>query len=235
MGDVISITDAQGNEIVQYDYDPWGKCNFLEPMIADKKFANDIANINPIRYRGYYYDNETGYYYLQSRYYDPDICRFINADLPEFIQALKNIITGINMFTYCNNNSVNNTDPFGLFSLQFINNIILFTVQLSSLQLDKKRYLYWKINIVKSSYGYLKQISGKMYCSNCSVLKPKDYANCPISFTSRDVCYATGASCHHFSTPAKGNKVKVGWYNVVIRLVAYTYKCPDTFEVVKLR
>lgn len=52
MGDVISITDAQGNEIVQYDYDPWGKCNFLEPMIADEKFANDIANINPIRYRG---------------------------------------------------------------------------------------------------------------------------------------------------------------------------------------
>lgn len=55
------------------------------------------------------------------------------------------------------------------------------------------------------------------------------------SISSMTVTVATGASCHHFLTPAKGNKVKVGWYNVVIRLVAYTYKCPDTFEVVKLR
>ena len=113
-GDVISITDAQGNEIVQYDYDPWGKCNFLQPMIADEKFANDIANINPIRYRGYYLDSETGYYYLQSRYYDPDICRFINADVYNIPQNSKEDFAGINLFAYCNNEPINSLDINGL-------------------------------------------------------------------------------------------------------------------------
>ena len=111
IGDVISITDAQGNEIVQYDYNPWGKCNFLEPMIADEKFANDIANINPIRYRGYYLDSETGYYYLQSRYYGPDICRFINADGLNLVDL--NSYNGQNLFVYCNNNAVNYSDLTG--------------------------------------------------------------------------------------------------------------------------
>lgn len=117
MGDVISITDAHGNEIVQYDYDPWGKCNFIEPMIADEKFANNIANINPIRYRGYYLDSETDYYYLQSRYYDPDICRFINADLPEVSTITKSEYSGLNSFSYCNNNPLNITDKNGQLSI----------------------------------------------------------------------------------------------------------------------
>lgn len=105
MGDVISITDAQGNELAQYSYDEWG--NTLSTS------DNDIANINPLRYRGYYYDSETGYYYLQSRYYDPSICRFINADIPEIVNVTKDVYTGINLFPYCNNNPVNNSDPTG--------------------------------------------------------------------------------------------------------------------------
>ena len=105
MGDVIGITDTQGNELAQYSYDEWG--NTLSTS------DNDIANINPLRYRGYYYDNETGYYYLQSRYYDPSICRFINSD--SFLYAIihKDTITGINLFVYCYNNPIDNSDNSG--------------------------------------------------------------------------------------------------------------------------
>ncbi len=73
----------------------------------------NITNANPLRYRGYYLDSETGYYYLQSRYYDPSICRFINADIPEYILAEKNNFSGICSFAYCMNNPTNNSDPYG--------------------------------------------------------------------------------------------------------------------------
>ena len=102
MGDVISITDTAGTVVANYEYDAWGKV-----LTAD----SSIAQQNPLRYRGYYYDNETGYYYLQSRYYDPDICRFINADIYNFLE--KNISNGLNLFIYCSNDSVNYDDPDG--------------------------------------------------------------------------------------------------------------------------
>ena len=73
----------------------------------------NITNANPLRYRGYYLGSETGYYYLQSRYYDPSICRFINADIPEYILAEKNNFSGICSFAYCMNNPTNNSDPYG--------------------------------------------------------------------------------------------------------------------------
>ena len=112
MGDVISITDANGNEIIQYEYDAWGKC-VSTVTSQDNDIEIKLANINPIRYRGYYLDNETGYYYLQSRYYDPSICRFINSDIPEISQKLKNISVGINLFAYCKNNAINYSDYDG--------------------------------------------------------------------------------------------------------------------------
>ena len=110
MGDVISITDAQGNELVEYEYDEWGKLILTR---ADNQLNESIANINPIRYRGYYYDAETEYYYLQSRYYDPSICRFINSDIPEIAGMSKGISAGTNLFAYCNNDSVNYSDISG--------------------------------------------------------------------------------------------------------------------------
>lgn len=109
MGDVLAITDTNGDIVANYEYDAWGKV-----LTAD----TDIAKQNPIRYRGYYYDNETGYYYLQSRYYDSNICRFINTDIPEISQMSKNISVGTNLFAYCCNDSVNNSDPNGHFKVR---------------------------------------------------------------------------------------------------------------------
>ena len=93
MGDILAITDTEGNIVGNYEYDAWGKV-----LTAD----TDIAKQNPLRYRGYYYDNETGYYYLQSRYYDSKICRFINADILELAKISKSISSGLNIFAYCN-------------------------------------------------------------------------------------------------------------------------------------
>ena len=73
--------------------------------------AADLAEINPLRYRGYYYDNETGFYYLQSRYYDPANRRFINADI--YVSTDSSDAVPCNMFVYCGNNPVSNTDESG--------------------------------------------------------------------------------------------------------------------------
>ena len=90
-GDVIRVVDSNGNTVASYEYDPYGK------VIST---TGTLAEINPIRYRGYYYDTETGWYYLQSRYYDSEICRFINSD--GYASTGLGII-GHNMFAYCNN------------------------------------------------------------------------------------------------------------------------------------
>ena len=100
-GDVMYLVDANGVQVAAYDYDPYGK------IITA---TGDLAEINPLRYRGYYYDTETGFYYLQSRYYDPEICRFINADGYSSTGAG---FLGYNMFAYCNNNPVVFTDEDG--------------------------------------------------------------------------------------------------------------------------
>ncbi len=112
MGDVLGITEANGNLIVQYLYDDWGKLVSIDTADAEGSTAyREIAEANPLRYRGYYYDNETGYYYLQSRYYDPEICRFINADV--YCDTGTSTYNSYNMFAYCENNPVNCLDYTG--------------------------------------------------------------------------------------------------------------------------
>ena len=70
-----------------------------------------LANINPFRYRGYYYDVEIGFYYLNSRYYDPSVCRFINADDISYANA--SLLNGLNLYAYCGNNPIVNVDENG--------------------------------------------------------------------------------------------------------------------------
>ena len=124
MGDVIVITEADGNIIAEYQYDEWGNVASTETVDEDNKTQIDVANANPLRYRGYYYDSETGYYYLQSRYYDPSICRFINSDIPEVAGISKDYTAGTNLFAYCNNNPVNNSDPSGHIAPAIVGGVI---------------------------------------------------------------------------------------------------------------
>ena len=114
MGDVLGITEADGNLIAQYLYDEWGKLLSIDTADEDGSTAyREIAEANPLRYRGYYYDNETGYYYLQSRYYDPNIGRFINADELIIAQYSEYDISALNLFLYCSNDSINQVDNMG--------------------------------------------------------------------------------------------------------------------------
>ena len=109
-GDIVGIMNADGYKVVSYSYDAWGvpyaPVFSTDSVVSAADKAN--AELNPFRYRGYYYDSETGYYYLQTRYYNPEWGRFINAD-----SALYSNMLGFNMFVYCYNNPVNCIDPTG--------------------------------------------------------------------------------------------------------------------------
>jgi len=123
-GDIIGIIDSNGEEIVKYVYDAWGNHKAYNAKTGDlldnssvesytntSNMAQFIAIKNPFRYRGYYYDIETGLYYLNSRYYDPEIGRFINADDIGYLDLES--INGLNLYAYCINNPVNLCDETG--------------------------------------------------------------------------------------------------------------------------
>ena len=100
-GDVVKLVRANGTTVASYAYDAWGRVTTA---------TGSMAEVNPIRYRGYYFDEEIGMYYLMSRFYDPGIRRFINADA--FLNTHSGS-TGYNMFAYCGNNPVRRIDFFG--------------------------------------------------------------------------------------------------------------------------
>ena len=106
-GDITGIVDSSGTRVATYTYDAWGDSQGVTSNNADNML---IAERNPLRYRSYVYDSESGLYYLQSRYYSPEIGRFISADA--YAMTYETPI-GANMFAYCGNNPVMNIDPTG--------------------------------------------------------------------------------------------------------------------------
>ena len=105
-GDIIAILDSSGAEVVTYVYDAWGN------VTVGGSLSSTLGTKNPFRYRGYYYDTETGYYYLNSRYYDPITGRFLNAD--SVVSGTGESVQGYNLYAYCGNNPVMRVDPNGL-------------------------------------------------------------------------------------------------------------------------
>ncbi len=119
-GDVVAVYDYAGNLVVRYAYNAWGAVSETEygSEYDESSFA---VECNPFRYRGYYYDTETGFYYVSSRYYDPEVGRFINAD--GLIGANSDMAT-YNLFAYCGNNPVVRYDDTGMFWKELISGVI---------------------------------------------------------------------------------------------------------------
>ena len=107
-GDVVGIYDAaKSSMVISYTYDAWGR------LVGKDGTSSDYAQLemnNPLLYRGYQYDYETGFYYLQSRYYDPSVGRFLNADS---VLSIHPSSSECNLFRYCNNNPINRIDETG--------------------------------------------------------------------------------------------------------------------------
>ena len=107
--DIVGLMDESGVRVVEYIYDAWGKL-----ISTTGTLATTLGADNPFRYRGYYYDTETGLYYLTTRYYDPEVCRFISADV--YMSTGQGVLGG-NMWAYCLNNPVAMVDSNGEFAL----------------------------------------------------------------------------------------------------------------------
>ena len=115
-GDIIAITDDTGVTVARYTYDAWGSCVSAETH-TNLTNGVDIATINPFRYRSYYYDTETGFYYLHSRYYDPAVGRFINADDVRIL-ATNATIGSFMLYSYCSNSPIMDSDESGYSPIQ---------------------------------------------------------------------------------------------------------------------
>ena len=105
--DIVKLIDKTGATVVEYRYDSWGKL-----LSTSGSLASTLGKNNPFRYRGYVYDEETGFYYLQSRYYNPEVGRFISSDV---LLSTGQGVLGHNAYAYCGNNPVMGYDPYGTF------------------------------------------------------------------------------------------------------------------------
>ena len=138
-GDVIGLIDSTGAKIASYAYDAWG--NVVDTVCYEK---NEIPYaLNHITYRGYYFDNESGFYYLQSRYYDAEVGRFINADDVKYIGANENRWS-YNLHMYCEGNPIIGNDETG--------NLITYPIKVTK---TFKRHVWQAANVFLTAKGYL--------------------------------------------------------------------------------
>jgi RHS repeat-associated protein len=138
-GDVMEIRTASGVLVHKYSYDAWG--NVISSINSSSR---SIVRLNPLLYRGYVYDRDTGLYYLQSRYYDPAIGRFLNADA---LVSTGQGVLGSNMFTYCLNNPVQRSDPRGDTSIIPLPTLRDYYYMHRAVQNDIKRQYGYEIEV----------------------------------------------------------------------------------------
>lgn len=162
-GDIIAIVDEFGEVIVEYSYDAWGQVTFHETSLQNMTKASTLCFVSPFTYRSYCYDYDIELYYLQSRYYSAEIGRFINTDDTQIAIATQGNVLGANLFAYCENNPVNNIDPFGMFSLNDIGDI--FKKIFSAVKSKIASY-------IKNNIGYIE--NGYIYVANSFISKAID-------------------------------------------------------------
>ena len=104
---ITGLVDANGGAVVNYRYDSWGKL-----ISITGSMAGTLGKDNPYRFKGYYYDEETGFYYISSRYYNPSICRFLSADILEALEVQEDLYDK-NRYAYCDNNPIMRVDIYG--------------------------------------------------------------------------------------------------------------------------
>ena len=171
-GDVVAILDRTGTAMVSYTYDAWGNlCDTTGTL------ATTLGAHNPLRYRGYVYDQGIGLYYLQSRYYNPTLGRFLNADA---LVATGQGLLGNNMFAYCGNNPINRTDPLGtLYTPAEIHNFVVDDIcRVDPNKTRKQPKIKYKEIYFEHEYGFcdvydisthevweVKRIDGGVSCS----------------------------------------------------------------------
>ena len=202
-GDVRSLQSANGVTGAQYAYDAWGN------IIA---MQGDLAELNPLRYRGYVYDQETGFYYLNSRYYDPEIGRFINAD--GYASTGQGIL-GHNMFAYCVNNPIRHVDSAGVSPVDLLTIGDYYVIH-KMIQADCVLKYMWDMEVyvsgpqgkgfldlydyrnnqyyeIKSKHaGGLPSTERQMQKYDVAKIKAKRYTNPPLESPSRGFQFVTG-------------------------------------------
>lgn len=201
-GDVIAVYDDNGHMECRYDYDAWGRhrCRLENGTViydsatgAVSGYEEHIGIRNAIRYRSYYWDSETGLYYLQSRYYDPEVGRFISPDDIEYLEPES--IGGLNLYAYCANDPVMNIDPSGHFAISTflislaIGSLIswglseIFGAQNCWWYRFSCRWWYSHFHWHKSygiwAMGYSRGSSiDSSRCRNCSIWNKRNYCRC---------------------------------------------------------
>ena len=180
-GDIVKILDEDGNEKASYVYNAWG--NILSQS------EDELSSINPLRYRGYVYDEETVMFSLQTRYYDPTTGRFINADDTAYVDTNSGTPLSTNMFAYCENNAVKGVDYNGYRAINI-------SYKLLGLMMSNAGYLYryacrqgkrgylGKINILHKFYKLVKT-GGKWDLKNKSAWKLKSKKDYYIFFKDK--------------------------------------------------
>ena len=153
-GDVLKAYNMSGTEVASFTYDSYG--NILSQ-------SGSLAHAVKMRYRGYYWDEETGFYYLQSRYYDPSICRFISADQYELVGILSDSLGGLNLYAYCANNPIMFTDPTGYLLEWAIGGEILIKAFIVIVSIGAIIYIENTYHPIENIVNWIGQIGSWLY------------------------------------------------------------------------
>ena len=197
-GDIIALYNSSGTRVAYYTYeDAWGN----HVVGYTNLHLNEGAQYNPFRYRGYYYDTDLGMYYLQSRYYDSNTCRFINAD--GYVSTGQGL-TGYNMFAYCGNNPVMYTDAFGNFRSH------VMVCSMDDAGSASTRYSY--------SGGNILIVNGSTFNEETKAFFAQTYSNTIIVFDER-YCDADCTDCDPNMQIYNSYKTKTVYHREILEIL----------------